>query len=70
MRKRLKEQFPNEFVDEAAPQPEPVKLNFDIDKVFNHVHQLLMNDEILGDWFMLVGKHQDRIIVEIPVDRS
>ena len=42
-RKRLNEQFPNKFVDEEEipePQPEP-----DIDKVFNHVHQLLMNDE-------------------------
>ena len=41
-----------------------------IAKVFNHVHQLLMNDELLEDFFMLFGKHRDRIILEIPVDKS
>ena len=29
-----------------------------------------MNDEFLEDYFMLFGKHKDRIIIEIPVDRS
>ena len=73
IRKRLNEQFPNKFVDEEEtpePQPEPEKPKPDIDKVFNHVHQLLMNDEFLEDYFMLFGKHKDRIIIEIPVDRS
>ena len=27
-----------------------------------------MNDEILEDYFMLFGKHKDRIIIEIPVE--
>ena len=48
IRKRLNEQFPNKLVDEQEtpePQPEPDKPKPDIDKVFNHVHQLLMNDE-------------------------
>ena len=68
IRKRLNEQFPNKFVDE--PQPEPEQPKPDIDTVFSHVHQLLMNDEFLEDYFMLFGKHKDRIIIEIPVDRS
>ena len=73
IRKRLNEQFPNEFVDEEEtpePQPEPEKPKPDIDKVFNHVYQLLMNDEFLEDYFMLFGKHKNRIIIEIPVDKS
>ena len=78
IRKRLNEQFPNKFVDEEhevscsirEPQPEPEQPEPDIDKVFNHVHQLLMNDEFLEDYFMLFGKHKDRIIIEIPVDKS
>ena len=37
---------------------------------FNHAHQLLMNDEFLEGYFMLFGKHKDRIVIEIPVDRS
>ena len=73
IRKRLNDQFPIRFVDEGEtqePQPEPEKPKPYIDKVFNHVHQLLMNDEFLEDYFMLFGKHKDRIIIEIPVDRS
>ena len=69
--KRLNEHFPNRFVDEEEtpePQPEPEQHKSDIDKVFNHVHQLLMNDEFVEDYFMLFGKHKDRIIIEIPVD--
>ena len=69
IRKRLNEQFPDKFVDEE-PQPEPEQPKPDIDKVFNHVHQLLMNDEFLEDYFMLFGKHKDRIVIEIPVDKS
>ena len=69
IRKRLNEQFPNKFVDDE-PHPEPEKPKPDIDKAFNHVHQLLMNDEFLEDYFMLFGKHKDRIIIEIPVDKS
>ena len=69
IRKRLNEQFPNKFVDEE-PEPEPEKPKPDIDKVFNHVHQLLMNDEFLEDYFMLFGKHKNRIIIEIQVDKS
>ena len=48
IRKRLNEQFPNRFVDEeetSEQQPEPEKPKPDIDKIFNHVQQLLMNDE-------------------------
>ena len=73
IRKRLNEQFPNRFVDEgetSIPEPEPEKPKPDIDKVFNHVQQLLMNDEFLEDYFMLFGKHKDKIIIEIPVDKS
>ena len=67
IRKRLNEQFPNKFVDDE-PHPEPEKPKPDIDKVFNHVHQLLMNVEFLEDYFMLFGKHKGRINIEIPVD--
>ena len=80
IRKRLNEQFPNKFIDEEEtpePQPEPEKPTSDPEKpksdpekAFNHVHQLLMNDEFLEDYFMLFGKHKDRIVIEIPVDRS
>ena len=65
IRTRSNEQFPNKFVDDE-PQPEPEQPKPDIDKVFNHVHQLLMNDEFLEDYFMLFGKHKDRVIIEIP----
>ena len=69
IRKRLNEQFPYKFVDEEH-EPEPEQTKPDIDKVSNHVHGLLMNDEVLEDYVMLFGKHKDRIIIEIPVDRS
>ena len=46
IRKRLHEQFPNKFADDE-PHPEPEQPKLDIDKVFNHVQQLLMNDEFL-----------------------
>ena len=39
-----------------------------IQEVFDHVHQLLMNDLFLENYFMLIGKHKDRVIIEIPVD--
>ena len=69
IRKRLNEQFPNKFVD-GEPQPEPEKPKSNMDKVFNHVHQLLMNDELFEYDCMLFGTHKDRIIIEIPVDKS
>ena len=80
IRKRLNEQFPKKFVDEEEPEKpksdpdkpksDPDKPKSDLDKVFNYVHQLLMNDEFLEDYFMLFGRHKDRIVIEIPVDRS
>ena len=73
IRKRLNKQFPNRFVDEgetSIPEPEPEKPKPDIDKVFNHVQQLLLNDELLEDYFILFGKHKDRIVIDIPVDKS
>ena len=73
IRKRLNEQFPNRFVDEGEtqePQPEPEKPKPDIDKVFNHVQQLLLNDVLLEDYFILFGKHKDRIMIEIPVNSA
>ena len=73
IRKRLNEQFPNRFVDEGEtqePEPEPEKPKPDIDKVFNHVQQLLWNDVLLEDYFILFGKHKDRIMIEIPVNSA
>ena len=48
IRERVNEHFPNKFVDEEEtpePQPDPEKPKSDLDKVFNNVHQLLMNGE-------------------------
>ena len=53
IRKRLNEQFPNKFVDEEEPKKpksDPDKPKSDLDKVFNHVHQLLMNDEFIENF--------------------
>ena len=69
IRKLLNENLVDEE-ETPEPQPEPEKPKPDIDKVFNHVHQLLMNDEFLEDYFMLFGKHKDRIVIGIPVDKS
>ena len=69
--KLLNEQFPSRFVDEeetSEPQPEPEKPKPNIYKLFNHVQQLLLNDELLEDYFILFGKHKDRIVIEIPVN--
>ena len=35
-------------------------------EVSDHVHQLLMNDLFLESYFMLIGKHKDRVMIEIP----
>ena len=73
IRKRLNEQFPNRFVDEgetSIPEPEPEKLKPDIEKIFSRVQQLLMNDDVLEDYFVLFGKHKDRIMIEIQVDSA
>ena len=40
----------------------------EVDEVFDHVWQLLMNDLFLENYFMIFGKHKDRVIIEIPVD--
>ena len=29
-----------------------------------------MNDEFLEDYFMIFQKHKDRVIIEIPIDKS
>ena len=72
IRKRLNEQFPNKFQDEPEKeeQPEDENPKPDINKLFNHVNQLLMNDEFLEDYFLIFQKHKDRRIIEIPVDKS
>ena len=40
----------------------------EIQEVFDHVYQLLTNDLFLENYFMLTGKHKDRVMIEIPVD--
>ena len=67
IRKRLNEQFPNKFQDEPEKeeQPENEKPKPDINKLFNHVNQLLMDDEYLEDYFMIFQKHKYRVIIEI-----
>ena len=44
------------------------KKKSEIQEVLDHVHQLLMNDLFLENYFMIFGKHKDRVIIEIPVD--
>ena len=50
------------MAEEKTPDPQPEKPKPDVDTVFNHVHQLLMNDELLEDYFI---KHRDRMILEL-----
>ena len=40
----------------------------EIQEVFDHVHQLLMNDLFLEKYFMLIGKHKDTVMIKILVD--
>ena len=40
----------------------------EIQAVFDHARQLLMNDLFLENYFMLFGKRKDRVIIDIPVD--
>ena len=40
----------------------------EIQEVYDHVIQLLMNDLFLENYFMIFGKHKDRVMIEIPVD--
>ena len=40
----------------------------EVDEVFDHVWQLLMNDLFLENYFMIFGEHKDRVMIEIPVD--
>ena len=35
----------------------------EIQEVSDHVHQLLMNDLFLENYFMLIGKHKDRVMI-------
>ena len=72
VRKRFNEQFPNKFQDEPEEeeQPEDKKRKPDINKLFNHVNQFLMNDEFLEDYLMIFQKQKDRVIIEIPIDNS
>ena len=42
----------------------------EIQEVFDHVYQLLTNDLFLDNYFMLTGKHKDRVMIEIPVDNK
>ena len=36
-------------------------------EVFDHIHQLLMDDLFLENYFMIFGKRKDTVIIEIPV---
>ena len=40
----------------------------EIQEVFDHVYQLLTNGLFLENYFMLIGKHKDRVMIEVPVD--
>ena len=40
----------------------------EVEEVVDHVWQLLMNNLFLENYFMIFGRHKDRVILEIPVD--
>ena len=40
----------------------------EIQEVLDHVGHLLMNDLFLENYFMIFGKHKDRVMTETPVD--
>ena len=48
--------------------PKVVNRKPEIQAVFDHARQLLMNDLFLENYFMLFGKRKDRVIIDIPVD--
>ena len=39
----------------------------EIQEVFYHVYQLLTNGLFLENYFMLIGKHKNRVMIEVPV---
>ena len=36
--------------------------------MLDHVRHLLMNDLLLENYFMSLGKHKDRVMIEMPAD--
>ena len=49
-------------------KPTVVDKKPEIQEVFDHVRQLLMHDLLLDNYFLLFGKHKDRVMIQIPVD--
>ena len=40
----------------------------EIDHVFNHTRQLLLNDELLEHYFLIFSKQENKVIIEIPMN--
>ena len=40
----------------------------EIDHVFNHARQLLLNDELLENYFLIFSKQDNKVIIEIPMN--
>ena len=40
----------------------------EIDNVFNHTRQLLLNDGLLENYFMIFSKQDNKVIIEIPMN--
>ena len=40
----------------------------EIDIVFNHTRQLLLNDGLLENYFMIFSKQDNKVIIEIPMN--
>ena len=42
----------------------------EIDQVFNHTRQLLLNDELLENYFLIFSKQDNKVIIEIPMNNK
>ena len=38
--------------------------------VFNHTRQLLLNDELLENYFLIFSKQDNKVIIEIPMNNE
>ena len=41
---------------------------WEIDNVFSHTRQLLLNDELLENYFLIFSKQDNKVIIEIPMN--
>ena len=48
------------------PEDEPSEIVI----VFNHTRQLLLHDELLKNYFLILSKQDNKVIVEIPMNKE